>query len=161
VPYRVTYSSNLELLKFASRNDNCVEYAVVPAVFQIRAGGRTRRIVLRDQCRNYREPTIRGKGWSANPSINGTWQDEFLLWLDRTASIPHQVIRVSVIEGGKRVASRTLLVRRRHTPGYKIWEGTDAFWNVCINGDPVIRSSGGRLYCAIPGDDFMSVKIAR
>jgi hypothetical protein len=53
------------------------------------------------------------------------------------------------------------VVRRRHTPGYKIWEGTDAFWNVCINGDPVIRSSGGRLYCEIPDRNYWSVKISR
>ena len=43
----------------------CAEYAAVPAVFRIRTGGRTRSIVLGDQCSNKRQPTIRGKGWSA------------------------------------------------------------------------------------------------
>lgn len=32
------------------------------------------------------------------------------------------------------------------------WQGTDAFWNVCIRGNRDLVSSGGRLYCS----DFVS-----
>lgn len=31
--------------------------------------------------------------------------------------------------------------------GKRIWEGTDAFWNVCINSTREVRSRNGRLYC--------------
>ena len=103
LPYRVRYSAwedTLELVTAPSTLDDsgCAEYAVVPAVFQIRTGGRTRRIVLGDQCSNKRQPTIRGKGWSAKASITDGKQDQFTLRLNRYASIPRQVIRVAVIE---------------------------------------------------------------
>ena len=32
---------------------------------------------------------------------------------------------------------------------HRIWQGTDAFVNVCINGGQQTRSSGGRLYCTV------------
>jgi hypothetical protein len=43
----------------------------------------------------------------------------------------------------------------------KIWEGTDAFVNVCINDSLEIRSSNGRLYCKTRGWTFKELSIER
>jgi hypothetical protein len=57
---------------------------------------------------------------------------------------------VRVVVDGKAYASRRMIIRvSNHRPERtrRIWLGTDAFVNVCINASLEIRSSGGRLYC--------------
>jgi hypothetical protein len=34
---------------------------------------------------------------------------------------------------GKTLASGRFIITTKHTPGYRIYEGTDAFINVCVN----------------------------
>lgn len=53
--------------------------------------------------------------------------------------------------GGKVLLRRTLLTSFSRWPARRIWSGTDAFVNYCINENRPIRSSGGRLYCVEPG----------
>ncbi len=43
--------------------------------------------------------------------------------------------------------NRTLKKQAFFTPSSRIWEGTDAFWNICLADSKTIYSEGGRLYC--------------
>lgn len=60
------------------------------------------------------------------------------------------VYRVAIHYEGVRFR-RWLWIQREDTPSRRIWEGTDAFWNYCVNGGHKTYSSGGWLYCVKPG----------
>ena len=36
-----------------------------------------------------------------------------------------------------------------YSPSYRIWQGTDSFWNRCVLDDLSVYSEGGRLYCTV------------
>jgi hypothetical protein len=36
-----------------------------------------------------------------------------------------------------------------YSPSYRIWQGTDSFWNTCILDDLSVYSEGGSLYCTV------------
>lgn len=165
LPYRVRFARRDDLVEFVTRQtylspSGCAPYAVVPAEFQVRTIGRPGRLIIPDQCSDRHEPHVRGKGWSATTFNFDGFQQAFWLRLNRYASLPRQRLRVRLVVGGRLLIQRTILVRRHRTDGYRIWEGTDAFVNVCINQGRVIRSSGGRLYCSIPATYSMSVRIS-
>jgi hypothetical protein len=48
----------------------------------------------------------------------------------------------------------------KYTPGYRIYEGTDAFVNYCINGEHQTYSSNLRLYCNHPSKTVAYVKLS-
>jgi hypothetical protein len=69
--------------------------------------------------------------------------------------------RVSYSVADKRLFAGTMRYASAFTAGYRIYQGTDDFVNICIDEGHTVRSSGGRLYCFVPGVDFTSLKIRR
>ena len=67
-------------------------------------------------------------------------------------------VTVSVYEGRRRVLRQAFESVWDRIPDRKVWEGTDEFWNYCINGLRRTYSQGGRLYCIDPG---MTIKYVR
>jgi hypothetical protein len=67
-------------------------------------------------------------------------------------------VTVSVYQGKRRVLRQGFEAVWDRIPDEKVWEGTDRFWNFCINGLRTTYSQGGRLYCIDPG---MTVKFVR
>jgi len=62
---------------------------------------------------------------------------------------------------GGRLIRRFLYIYLGSWPPKRIYEGTDAFVNVCINRGLEIRSSGGVLYCETPGSTTREVQISK
>lgn len=56
-------------------------------------------------------------------------------------------IRLELESAGHR---QTLRYQFSQQPGGRIWQGTDAFVNYCIDGPHLVHSSGGNLYCDRP-----------
>ena len=65
------------------------------------------------------------------------------------------------IHYGGRTIRRWLYVVVSHHGSKKIWEGTDAFINVCIDRGLEIRSSGGVLYCETGGWVYRELSLQR
>lgn len=119
-----------------------------PVFVIIRGLGARREVPIPDACRDSSFKRFQTRKWTAY----------------RTGFSPRQ--RISISSFGVRRASRlTFLVRQsgrvtarghfrvvnRDRPARKIFEGTDAFINYCINELRTIRSLHGRLYCVYPG----------
>ena len=68
-------------------------------------------------------------------------------------------VTVSVYEGRRRVLRQAFESVWDRVPDRKVWEGTDAFWNYCINGLKTTYSQGGRLYCIDPGTTIKYVRL--
>lgn len=61
---------------------------------------------------------------------------------------------LTVKRGNKVILRRVLRTQFQYTPGtpsYRVWQGTDAFINYCINGLKQTYSDHLRLYCWHPG----------
>ena len=55
--------------------------------------------------------------------------------------------RWRIASGGKFLGESLWAWKIYSFGGGRIWEGTDNFINICINGSHELRSLGGRLYC--------------
>jgi len=56
-------------------------------------------------------------------------------------------IEIRIKSKGRPVGRAVYAYTNDGTEAQRIWHGTDAFVNYCINKNRLIRSSGGRLYC--------------
>jgi hypothetical protein len=65
------------------------------------------------------------------------------------------------IHFGGQLIRRFLYVYRATHPPKRIYEGSDAFVNVCINRGLEIRSIGGRLYCETAGREVGELQISK
>lgn len=70
-----------------------------------------------------------------------------------------RIVRISARLGSRRALKSRIRFKTIHAPYKRIWEGTDAFINTCINGLHDIYSSGGRLYCSVGGRTYTEFKI--
>jgi hypothetical protein len=70
-------------------------------------------------------------------------------------------IRVTVRSGGKRLLSRNFEAVWDRTPSERVYQGTDEFWNYCINEGGQAYSHRGRLYCVRPGFTTRFVALRR
>jgi hypothetical protein len=68
-------------------------------------------------------------------------------------------LRVSY--GTKTLLTGTLHTEGRWSPPQTIWQGTDAFINVCIDQGYTTYSSNLRLYCTVPGTETGNVWITK
>jgi hypothetical protein len=129
--------------------------ADVPLALHIGSGrGGPARLRSPDVC-GRTQRVITTKTWSLR-------QDARQRFVFRAANVnepKRQLLRWVAIAGNRRVARGTFVVQRRYLPARRIWQGTDAFVNVCINRGYTIRSAGGRLYCTDPG--FRHIFISR
>jgi hypothetical protein len=113
--------------------------------------GRTRRTVaLNDQCGHF---TSRGgaayRKWELRASARYGFRTAQFRDLRRRTGQWDYRYRITAL--GRTMKTGRFRVITRYRRAYRIWEGTDAFVNVCINDLRRIWSSGGRLYCDEPG----------
>jgi len=108
-------------------------------------GGRTLR--LSELCRGTFQPTLAyGRDWKLT-----TFKTLIDFEPEFSARGKH-VVPYAYRSSGKVFARGLIHVLTKITPTKRIWEGTDAFVNTCINGGYVIRSRDHRLYCVVGGD---------
>jgi hypothetical protein len=107
-------------------------------------------------------------GWTREGHIPGGFQPHGTFYSDRGAEI--RVIangdngtaeyRVVATTKDRRVTGWLTINRQRFWHYERVFEGTDAFVNFCIDQSQEIRSAGGRLYCArqsrISGPSFVA-----
>jgi hypothetical protein len=100
----------------------------------------------------WKSSSVRGKGFVLRgfPSDNGL-SARFVSLLRKRA---RESLRYTVSFRGKTLRKGSFKSRTEFDRGkkaYRIYEGSDAFVNYCINKFKTIKSSGGRLYCYHPG----------
>jgi hypothetical protein len=79
--------------------------------------------------------------------------------LDEESNLERQIpLRIHY---GGRMIKRWLFAVVSHHGAKKIWEGTDAFVNVCIDRGLEIHSSGGVLYCETGGWVYRELSLGR
>jgi hypothetical protein len=122
---------------------------IIPASVTIRSSWRKRPAILkaRSVCtmgdligRRYFGGLVVGSinydAWNLYPSRSlpedGTWSE---------------TLSLTGIAAGKRLGTHVIRVSYHNESSKRIWDGTDAFVNYCINHFRPIRSSHGRLYC--------------
>jgi hypothetical protein len=68
-------------------------------------------------------------------------------WSESGGVIPRTKYRVTVVTRDQRVSRRLLAEASRNGHYERVYEGTDAFVNYCIDRSKEIRSANGRLFC--------------
>ncbi len=118
--------------------------------------GRTRRLFARHFC----------SPWKPRKADAGRWL------LDGRGGGP-AIFRPRLRRSGTAIFSYKQLIGRRvakrgrfrlttvHRPRRRVWEGTDAFVNFCINGEYTIWSKGGRLFCWKPARTRHTARMIR
>lgn len=119
------YGRRRDRVKFPVRPASPQHLAAMgPLTLRIRGNGRTHKKVLRDQL------------------------DKRVLqfWPNR---LPNRakLFRFKVKFGDRVLLRGRFKGKHERAFGKKIWAGTDAYWNVCINQGRKVYSQGGRLYC--------------
>jgi hypothetical protein len=73
-----------------------------------------------------------------------------------------QSYRYQLRIGRTAVVRGSFVFQSKFRPGYRVWEGSDKYWNYCIN-EPEVRiwSKGGRLYCWYPHSHRYGIKRLR
>jgi hypothetical protein len=80
--------------------------------------------------------------------------------IPRKTAIQTGALYLTVRAPDKRPATATFRYTIRHTPGRRIEEGSDAFFNYCLSQHPEsVWSSGGKLVCYT--DDIESISLRR
>lgn len=117
-----------------------------PIEVTVRGGGGKRTTVLSDQCEGiWNRQRAHTRRWRI--SARGTAVEIGHQGRSRRAPLS---LRFKVTQAGVSLARGRFRMATISSTGYTIWEGTDAFVNVCINRGFTIYSSGGRLYCETP-----------
>jgi hypothetical protein len=157
---RVTVESFRSVLDFdLARPLNCPVRAAGEVRVVVTGGGTRRSVVLNDQCGHF---TTRGGG-DSRWELRG--RTPYGLRVARFKELRRRdgqwTYRYRVSFRGRTIRAGRFRVKVRYTPGYRIWEGTDAFVNVCINDLRRIWSSGGRLYCDEPPFVTRSIRMLK
>ena len=136
----------------------CREMRLGAIRMRVRGGGQTRSYRLDEACGEWtgvRAPRHfrlrrRAESSTRHPEVELTPKR-------RRANVSTRYV-VTVHQGAKRLRKARFGVRWTYRPGRRIWEGSDAFVNYCINSTARIWSKGGRLYCDKPTRRGRSVK---
>jgi hypothetical protein len=134
------------------RGRRCWEVRGEKVTVTVRGGGRTARFTRRDACLRFSGRARRVGALRVRQTPWGTL--EFESYGSGSAALTVKV--------GRRVAlRRTVVASVRSTPDRRIFEGTDAFFNYCINGGKELFSYQLRLYCIKPGSYREAVRFRR
>jgi hypothetical protein len=126
----------------------CIRAATGPVRVTFRGPGGARTVAINDQCGHLTKSGGSRRDWRLGGHRRyGTFYASFEDLFRRTGQ---RTFSYKARFAGKALASGRFIVKTKRTPGYRIYEGTDAFINVCINDLRTIWSSGGRLYCDEP-----------
>ena len=126
--------------------------------------GRERLVVSRPgPCTRWHpSPSLMDAGYGVGPGIIGWWypqdsDDSYAQPLSANGFVyrPYMWMAtyrtgrlgVSVRWNGRVVLRKTITMWSKKIPEQRIWQGTDAFVNFCINKRKTLYSSGGVLYC--------------
>ena len=129
----------------------CEALAAQPALVVISGARQTVRIRLADVCGRWRDrrhislPHL--NVYASDAQFPGTARLTFEAVGNRNMRNVYR-LHVSL---GTRSFHATITASVEHHPTVRIYRGTDAFVNYCIDEGKQIRSSNGRLYCVRPG----------
>lgn len=158
-----SYSGLGEVYFFVPRYE--AEDCVTAAVGEVRltiSQARTRRTTLiSDQCGLVRKRGGRGRRWRLLGRTDRSTGRFEMKFKDRRRSTGRRVFRYRLSFRGKTLRKGKFAIKTRYRRGYRIWEGRDAFVNVCINDNRTIYSSGGRLYCNEPSSVGRRIRLLK
>lgn len=129
--------------------------SITPISIQVRGAGANRKTTLSDICEfDYRQK-LETRPWQAyleSRSRNERHLDEQVFTVEPNFSNKGAApMHFRVTQGSKLLAAGRFKMEGRFRPSRKIWEGSDAFVNYCINETRTLRSHHGRLFCVYPG----------
>jgi hypothetical protein len=142
----------------------CANTNANPLTLNLHGGGINKTFHLSDVCGgNWKEPTFRKNGMKVvlKNSAGGNGRPEYdvsALYLPTNRTNRYTV----TLRQGSAVIKRSLIkVRWINNEGREIYEGTDAFVNVCINGNHKIYSRHLRLYCVVGAYEARKLRVLR
>ena len=127
---------------------SCQNLAIAPISIKVEstgvAGSKTTKTVVKDQC----DLVPPAKAKKKVPLLAGT------IIIGSGSVIFKSTLRQAGTQRYKLTMTIGKVVRSfnrtaRFETSYRIWQGTDAFWNTCISDGRDIQSSGGNLYCVV------------
>lgn len=126
-----------------------------PVSIEIRGAGAKRKTTLPDICEfDYRQ-RLKARPWHAElePRSRGERSiGEQALTVEPNFSNRGAVLmHFRVKQGPQLLAAGRFQMEGRFRASRKIWEGSDAFVNFCIDKTRMLRSYHGRLFCVYPG----------
>ena len=126
----------------------------------VRGAGRARTLRLDEACGRWAHATSSLPGLLITAGDGAGSQAAVLHLAASTSAGPGRVFTITVLRG--RLRLKTLRVRASYVdhPDQRVFEGTDAFVNYCINRTKKLYSSHLRLYCIRPGhtDSHVSIR---
>lgn len=145
------------------RRSYSLEFHLSCSDFSLAAGGtvglvvshgrQVRRVALSDQCEgSWDARSARASDWSLAGVIDPSWFDgggepaEADFWLHGARAIPAALYKYRVVLNGVVFRRGSFMAEQIHLAS-RVYEGTDAFINYCVNHNEAIRSHHGRLYC--------------
>jgi hypothetical protein len=141
---KFTYIESTDRVKWV--RGSCQNLTVAPIIISIEstgvAGSMISRTSVRDQCELVPPANVARKKRVLAGTIAIATGRVIVSSTLRKAGEQRYKVTLS-IGSTRRSFNRTAIFQ----PSFRIWEGTDAFWNTCISDSRDIRSDGGRLYC--------------
>ncbi len=123
----------------------------MPATLAISGAGGKRSVNVADQCSGDAEPNrVRTGRWRLFEKLDDAFEDR-VVFRGRRPFRRARKMRLAISAAGASAQVGSFRVSTFVRRGQRIWEGTDAFINYCINKPRPIYSAGGRLYCSQPG----------
>ena len=116
----------------------------------VRGAGRTR-LTATDACGRWRQRSGHRPGLRVGGTHGALDDGARLRFAPTSGRTSTRRYAVTVQWRGRTLARRTVVARVFHQPDRRVWQGTDAFVNYCINRLKRTWSRGGRLFCWRPG----------
>lgn len=141
----------------ATEANECPNAAPGPVVFRVSGAGATRSITLTDQCNPAWQPEeAKGNGWSLSVS---EYKGYFVEFMPNFNTSGKRRLHYRVTWNNTTLQHGQFIVYSHHYPAHRVWEGTDAFVNYCIDKTKKLYSENLRLYCTEPAwtDTTMSI----
>ena len=140
----------LDLPCSAGKKEEFEIVSPAPVLVSIRGAGGRKVVRVPDVCLESRFRTFETKYWQAYRSSLLVGEKAGIQVSSFGVRRP-ALMRFEVRQAGQLTARGRFRIWDRSRPSRRIYEGSDAFVNYCIDETRKIRSSHGRLYCVYPG----------
>jgi hypothetical protein len=111
--------------------ENCYKFATGPVRVTFRGPGGVRTVAINDQCGHLTKTGGHRQRWQ----VRGLYRHG-TLYAQLQGPVPPNGTKDLQLQSTLRrqdARQRPFIITTKHTPGYRIYEGTDAFINVCVN----------------------------
>ncbi len=143
-----SHEFTLELPCTAGKEEEFETVSPAPVLVSIRGAGGRKIARVPDVCLDSRFKAFETKRWAVYRTLVG---DTAGIQVSSFGIRSPALMQFEVRQAGRLIAKGQFRIRDRSRSSRRIYEGSDAFVNYCIDETKAIRSSHDRLYCVNPG----------